>query len=146
MSELRSLYQEIVLDHNRQPRNFGALAAPTHRASGHNPLCGDRVEVFLRVVDGRIAEIAFEGDGCAISTASASIMTESLAGKTLAEATALFEGFRALLTGQSAADIELGQLEVLAGVRTYPARVKCATLPWHALQAALRDGAATTTE
>jgi nitrogen fixation NifU-like protein len=156
---LHELYGEVILDHNRRPRNFGRLGGASHAAVGHNPLCGDRVAVYLRVVEGRIEEIAFEGVGCAISTASASMMTEALRGKSVAEARRLFERFHALLTadpagedegaaggeraaaaaGQSAAGggPELGKLAAFAGVREFPMRVKCATLAWHALQAAL---------
>jgi nitrogen fixation NifU-like protein len=146
---LQELYGEVILDHNRRPRNFGRLAAANHVAVGHNPLCGDRVAVYLRVADERIEEIGFEGVGCAISTASASMMTEALRGKPVAEARQLFERFHALLTadaeageaGDAAAAPELGKLAVFAGVREFPMRVKCATMAWHALQAALASEA-----
>ncbi len=142
MSEMRDLYQEVILDHNRRPRNFRVLAPCSHQAAGHNPLCGDRIQVYLNVQDERILELAFQGDGCAISTASASIMTEALAGKTLTEAQALFQRFHQLLTEpERPLDPDLGKLAVLAGVRDYPSRVKCASLAWHALQAALADRA-----
>jgi len=145
--ELQDLYGEVILDHNRRPRNFGRLPGASHSAVGHNPLCGDRVEVTLRVEDGRIEEIAFEGVGCAISTASASMMTEALRGKSLAEARCLFERFHALVTGAPTAGggevPELGKLAAFAGVGEFPMRVKCATLAWHALQSALASGAAT---
>jgi nitrogen fixation protein NifU and related proteins len=140
MSELRDLYQEVILDHNRHPRNFGPLPGANRRAHGHNPLCGDRVTVHLQVRDGRIEGIAFEGNGCAISTASASLMTEALAGKSVEEAHALFQLFHALLTEEpppAADDDEIGKLAALTGVREFPMRVKCATLAWHALEAAL---------
>jgi nitrogen fixation protein NifU and related proteins len=150
--ELGDLYGEMILDHNRRPRNFGRLDGASHRAQGHNPLCGDRVTVYLRIEGERIAEIAFEGAGCAISTASASMMTEALRGRSLAEARQLFARFHALLTSAaapaapaelaaSAEDSEsgagLGKLAAFSGVREFPMRVKCATLAWHALQAAL---------
>lgn len=146
MSELRELYQQIILDHNRRPRNFRRLEPASHHAAGHNPLCGDRVEVFLRIEDGRVAEVAFEGDGCAISTASASIMTEALSGLSLAEVDALFEGFHQLMTHDRPPTCELGELAVLSGVRDYPSRVKCATLPWHTLRAALSNQPEVSTE
>jgi nitrogen fixation protein NifU and related proteins len=139
MSDLRELYQEVILDHNRNPRNFGVLADANRDAEGHNPLCGDRVSVYLRVEGERIADIAFQGSGCAISTASASLMTESLKGKTLGEARELFHSFHDLVTtGRNSGGVEsLGKLAVFSGVREYPIRVKCATLAWHAVQAAL---------
>jgi len=137
--ELRDLYQEVILDHNRHPRNFRALPDANRAAVGHNPLCGDRIQVFLQIADGRIQGISFEGSGCAISTASASLMTEALKGKTVAEANELFAGFHELVT-QGAGDAErLGKLAVLAGVREFPIRVKCATLAWHTLAAALEQ-------
>ena len=136
MSDLRDLYQEVILDHNRAPRNFGPLPSANRKAEGHNPLCGDRVSVFLQVENDRIANIAFQGSGCAISTASASLMTEALKGKSVAEARGLFHGFHDLLTANGDAD-GLGKLAVFAGVREYPIRIKCATLAWHAVQAAL---------
>lgn len=146
MSDLRELYQSLILDHNRNPRNFGRLGEPTHHGAGHNPLCGDRVEVYLRIVDDRVAEVSFEGDGCAISTASASLMTEALLGKPLAQAQAVFQEFHQLLTSGKSPQSDLGGLAVLAGVREFPTRVKCATLPWHTLQAALRSAACASTE
>lgn len=146
MSDLRDLYQETILDHNKHPRNFRRLEGASHRAHGHNPLCGDRVDVFLLIDDGCIKEAAFDGDGCAISTASASIMTEMLQGRSLEDAQQLFEHFHDLLLGKAESGDELGKLEVLAGVRAFPTRVKCATLPWHTLQAALRSEASATTE
>lgn len=141
---LQDLYGEVILDHNRRPRNFGRLPGASHSAVGYNPLCGDRVEVFLRVEQGRIEDIAFEGVGCAISTASASMMTEALRGKSLEETRRLFETFHALVTGAPAGGgtLELGKLAAFAGVGEYPMRVKCATLAWHALQSALQSGAA----
>jgi nitrogen fixation NifU-like protein len=138
MSELRDLYQEVILDHNRRPRNFGPLPAANRQAEGYNPLCGDKVTVFLDVEDGRIAGVSFQGSGCAISTASASLMTEALAGRTVAEARELFRDFHDLVTtGAGEGSPELGKLTVFGGVREFPMRVKCATLAWHTLLAAL---------
>lgn len=134
---LRDLYQEVIMDHGRRPRNFGPLAPASHVAEGFNPLCGDRLTLRLQVDDGVIREARFEGAGCAISTASASLMTEAVKGRSAAEAEALFAGFHALVTGAPATATALGKLEVLAGVREFPARVKCATLAWHTLHAAL---------
>lgn len=143
MSELTDLYQEIILEHYKSPRNFGALPGANRSAEGFNPLCGDRVTIHLRVEGGRVADVRFEGSGCAISTASASLLTGALKGKTEAEAEALFERFHDLLTGDPsrAAELEgeLGKLGALAGVREYPMRVKCATLAWHTLHAALEQ-------
>jgi nitrogen fixation NifU-like protein len=142
MSDLRELYQEVILDHNRQPRNFGPLPGANRTAEGSNPLCGDRVKVFLDLQGDILAGISFEGAGCAISTASASLMTEALAGKTVAEARALFDRFHELVTtgapgGEDLQGEALGKLAVFSGVREYPMRVKCATLAWHTLKAAL---------
>jgi nitrogen fixation protein NifU and related proteins len=139
MSDLRALYEEVILDHNRRPRNFKRKPEGTNRhAHGHNPLCGDNLILELRLEDGVVRDVGFEGSGCAISTASASLMTESIKGKTLAQIEALFNGVHDLLT-QNRESADLGKLQVLAGVRDYPARVKCATLPWHTLRAALQD-------
>lgn len=146
MADLRDLYQETILDHNKHPRNFRRIDAASHHAHGYNPLCGDRVEVYLLVEDGIVSDVAFEGDGCAISTASASIMTDSLRGRSVAEAEELFDRFHQLLTSDTDIPLELGKLAVLAGVRDFPMRVKCATLPWHTLQAALREQTGATTE
>ncbi|HTG31909.1 MAG TPA: SUF system NifU family Fe-S cluster assembly protein [Thermoanaerobaculia bacterium] len=138
MNDLRDLYQEVILDHNRRPRNFGPLPNANRRAEGHNPLCGDRVTVYLNVADGHIGAVRFEGSGCAISTASASLMTEALKGLTLEDARDLFKGFHDLVTlGAGEGSPDLGKLAVFTGVREYPMRVKCATLAWHALMAAL---------
>lgn len=143
MSDLRALYQEVLLDHYRKPRNFGELAAATGRAVGHNPLCGDRVSVAVAVAGDHLVDIAFQGAGCAISTASASLMSEATKGRTLAEVRALAARFRGALTGGEAADREnLGKLEALLGVREFPMRVKCATLAWHALEMALSQNGA----
>jgi len=140
MSELRDLYQEVILDHSKAPRNFRTLSAVTHEADGRNPLCGDTFTVSVAVEDGRIKDIAFRGQGCAISTASASMMTECLKGKTLEEERNLFEWFHSLLTAPPAVGSPagpLGKLAVFSGVREFPVRVKCATLAWHTLKAAL---------
>jgi len=138
MNELRDLYQEVILDHNRRPRNFGPLPAANHRAEGHNPLCGDRVTVLLDLEDGRIRDVAFQGSGCAISTASASLMTEALKGRSVEEVQEIFKGFHDLVTtGAGEGSPELGKLAVFSGVREFPMRVKCATLAWHTLLAAL---------
>jgi len=139
MSDLQDLYQEVIVDHSRRPHNFGPMPEATHHAEGFNPLCGDRLTLHLHVADGVIQATRFEGSGCAISTASASLMTEALKGKTPQEAQALFAQVHALVTGAAPADTPpLGKLRALGGVQQFPARVKCATLAWHALQAALR--------
>lgn len=149
MSELSDLYQEIILDHNRRPRNFGQLEQATHRAEGHNPLCGDEITVYIQVEDDRITDIRFDGQGCAISKASASLMTSRLKGRTLEEVRAVAADVRELLTGpdEEPPDLEkLGDLAALQGVRKYAVRVKCATLAWHALEAALAGDHEITTE
>lgn len=134
------LYQEIVVEHKRAPRNFGPLAAPTHEARGHNPQCGDNLKVELRVADGKLEGIGFTGNGCAICIASASMMTEALRGADAATAQDMQQRFRAVLTGQlEPEDAHLGKLVSLAGVRRYPSRIKCALLGWHALMHALND-------
>jgi len=138
MPDLRSLYQEIIVDHNRRPRNFHPLPDANRTAEGDNPLCGDRLTVYLKVEGGVIRDIGFVGSGCAISTASASLMTESLLGKTEQEADAMFERFHDLVAGTgSPGRTGLGKLEAFSGVREYPARVKCATLAWHAARTAM---------
>jgi nitrogen fixation NifU-like protein len=138
-SSLQELYQEMILDHNRRPRNFRVIEGG-RKSEGYNPLCGDRLTVYLRVEDGRIQDASFQGSGCAISKASASLMTDSVKGRTLEEAEALFERFHEMVTsgdnGPREGYEDLGKLSVLAGVRQFPIRVKCATLPWHALRAA----------
>lgn len=137
---LGELYGELVVEHKRAPRNYGTLAAPTHHARGHNPQCGDELEVQLEVDDGRVTDIRYRGQGCAICIASASMMSEAVKGRTVAQAGQLQQRFRAVLTGQlepEAAD--LGKLISLAGVRRYPARIKCALLGWHALMHALAE-------
>ena len=133
---LRELCQEVIFDHNRQPRNFHEMPEADHQADGHNPLCGDQLTVFLRIEDGRIADASFVGHGCAISTASASLMTEAIKGKPVDEVEALFRDFHAMLT-DTPPDRDFGKLAVLGGVREFPARVKCATLAWHTLHNAL---------
>lgn len=138
--DLRDLYQEVILEHARKPRNFRVIDTPgTRVGEGFNRLCGDRLHVYLDVEDGVVRDVSFEGSGCAISTASASMMTQALRGKTLDEVRSLFERFHALVTGQdtTGGDAELGKLAIFAGVREYPARVKCASLAWHTMQAAL---------
>jgi nitrogen fixation NifU-like protein len=148
MSDMRELYQEIILDHNKQPRNCYVMDCANKSADGHNPLCGDTVKVYLRIDDGIISEISFQGSGCAICTASTSLMTESVKGKTVEEAKDLFDEFHHMLTGVAAEQgVELGKLQVFEGVREYPVRVKCATLAWHTLNAAIDDkGEKVTTE
>ena len=141
MSDMGELYQELIVDHSKHPRNFGKLEPADHQATGYNPLCGDKVTVYLKIEGGVVSEVRFQGVGCAISTASASLMSERIKGKTLAEAEALFEQFHSLVTGgkvEPAAVEHLGKLKVFSGVKDYPVRVKCATLAWHTFRAALR--------
>jgi nitrogen fixation NifU-like protein len=140
MADLRDLYQEVILDHHRKPRNFHKIEHANRQADGFNPLCGDKLSVYMQVENGVIRDIGFVGTGCAISTASASMMTESLKGKTEAEAEAIFERFHQLVTDHSEPQPDpaaLGKLAVFSGVREYPVRVKCATLAWHTMRAAL---------
>jgi nitrogen fixation NifU-like protein len=144
--ELTDLYREVILDHNRHPRNYGRLEPHDGEAKGHNPLCGDRLVLTLRRADGRIADLRFEGNGCAISIASASLMTEAVKGRTREEVDALFARVHALLTQQDASADGLGKLAALSGVREFPARVKCASLCWHTLNAALSGGDTVSTE
>jgi nitrogen fixation NifU-like protein len=140
--DLSELYRDVIVDHNRHPRNAGRLDCPTHQAEGNNPLCGDRLRLFLELQDDRIRELRFENAGCAISTASASLMSEAVKGRSRAEARALFEAVHRMLTQPGAVpDASLGKLAALAGVREYPARVKCASLCWHTLNAALAGSA-----
>ncbi|HEY7888756.1 MAG TPA: SUF system NifU family Fe-S cluster assembly protein [Steroidobacteraceae bacterium] len=142
--DLKELYRDVILDHNRRPRNFGRIEPADTHAEGHNPLCGDRLTVWLRLKDGRIDDIRFEGKGCAISTASASLMTEAVKGKDKATVQSLYGRIHSLLTQQDAVpDASLGKLAALSGVREFPVRVKCASLCWHTLNAALERGAAT---
>ena len=147
MSDLSDLYQEVILDHNKRPRNFRAIEAPSHHAEGYNPLCGDRLKLYVNVEGDRIVDVAFEGSGCAISKASASLMTDALKGKTVADARAMFERFHRMVTTPPDQAVEdLGKLSVLAGVREFPVRVKCASLAWHTLKAALAREEQTSTE
>ena len=140
--DLAELYRDVIVDHNRRPRNRGPLPSANHRAEGNNPLCGDQLRVYVDVEDDVIRDLRFEGTGCAISTASASLMSEAVKGRSRAEATALFEAVHRMLTGNGdAAGVELGKLAALGGVRGFPARVKCASLCWHTLNAALADDA-----
>jgi nitrogen fixation NifU-like protein len=141
MSELRDLYQDVILEHSKAPRNFRELPAANHKAEGFNPLCGDRFTIYVTTEGNSIRDITFQGSGCAISKASASMMTQSLKGKNRAEAGKIFERFHKLVTGQepSNGEAELGKLTVFSGVSEFPVRVKCATLAWHTLQAALED-------
>jgi nitrogen fixation protein NifU and related proteins len=142
MSDLRDLYQEVILDHTKKPRNFHKMEAATNSAKGHNPLCGDRLTVYVKLENDIVQDISFEGSGCAISTASASMMTESLKGKRRSDVEALFHRFHELVTGKSDATqdaSELGKLAVFSGVQEFPVRVKCATLCWHTLRAALES-------
>ncbi|HVX89360.1 MAG TPA: SUF system NifU family Fe-S cluster assembly protein [Gemmatimonadales bacterium] len=141
MSELQELYQSLILDHNKSPRNFGTLEGADRHAEGYNPLCGDQVALDLKLDGDRIADIKFSGNGCAISKASASLMTTAVKGKTLAEAEALFTGFHGLVTGTAVPEDpkkSLGKLAIFAGVAEFPVRVKCATLAWHALHDAMK--------
>jgi len=147
VSDLSDLYQEVILDHNRRPRNFRALERATHHAEGYNPLCGDRLDLFLEIDGDVIADVGFQGSGCAISKASASLMTDSVKGRPIAAARALFERFHRMVTTPPDQEVEdLGKLSVLAGVREFPVRVKCASLAWHTLKAALDRTETTTTE
>lgn len=146
--DLRELYQEVILDHYKHPRNRGSLEGADRHAEGFNPLCGDEVRIEL-ILDGDVVrDVRFDGQGCAISTASASLMTEAIQGKTVAEAEEIIGTFQAMVTntGEHQSDPDMGELEALAGVREHPVRIKCATLPWHALRAALRGGGEISTE
>ena len=145
MQDLNDLYQEVILDHNRRPRNYGPLPDATHTAKGHNPLCGDKLTLALKIEGDRITGVSFEGSGCAISKASASLMTDALKGRSLAEAGLLFDRFHQMITSSFDRPIDeegleaLGKLAAFAGVREFPIRVKCASLAWHTLKAALSD-------
>lgn len=144
--ELKDLYRDVILDHNRQPRNFGRLEPSDAGAEGHNPLCGDRLSLYLKVDDGRISDVAFVGSGCAISKASASLMTDAVKGQPVEEVRSLFERFHRMVTTPPDQPVEpMGKLSALAGVREFPVRVKCASLAWHTLKAALdREGVVST--
>ena len=142
MNDINDLYQELILDHNKRPRNRRRMGEAARMAEGYNPLCGDRVTVYVEVEGDVVKDVSFEGSGCAISTASASLMSESLKGKTISEAVCLFEKFRGLVTGKASENGEgptLGKLEAFSGVGQFPARVKCATLVWHTFNAALQQ-------
>ena len=142
MSDLSELYQEVILDHNRRPRNFRTIDEATRRQEGYNPLCGDRLTLYVKLEGQVIKDVAFQGIGCAISKASASLMTDALKGKTVEEARAMFDQFHDMVTSPPEAPTpDLGKLSVLAGVREYPTRVKCASLPWHTLKAAVAENA-----
>lgn len=147
MSGLNELYQEVILDHNKRPRNFRTIEPASHHAEGHNPLCGDRLKLYVQVAGDTIEDVAFQGSGCAISKASASLMTDAVKGQTLQAATALFEQFHQMVTTPPDQPVEnMGKLSVLAGVREFPVRVKCASLCWHTLKAALDRKEETSTE
>src|SRR5438067_1299958 len=149
MSELSELYQAVILDHNKKPRNFHKLENPTHTAEGFNPLCGDQLNVYLQLEDDQVKDISFEGSGCAIWKASASMMTQAVKGKTKTEAEQLFDEFHRMVTGQLDEETQpndLGRLKIFAGVREFPVRVKCATLSWHTLLAALNNRGKVSTE
>jgi len=149
MDELRDLYQSVILDHNKRPRNFRRPEHGNREAHGHNPLCGDQLEVYAEVEEGVVRDVGFEGSGCAISRASASLMTEAVKGLSLAEVEKLFEGFHQMVTADPRAPVDasaLGKLGVLGGVREFPMRIKCATLAWHTLRAALAGGGEASTE
>jgi nitrogen fixation NifU-like protein len=146
--ELRDLYQEMLLDHHKRPRNFGKLPGANRRAEGYNPLCGDKVTIYVLLEGGSVKDVSFDGSGCAICTASASLMTELLKGKTEKEAEALFGKFHDLVTSEPDAEIDaedLGKLAIFSGVREFPLRIKCATLAWHTLRAALQEKSETVT-
>jgi nitrogen fixation protein NifU and related proteins len=143
VSDLSELYQEVILDHNRRPRNFRVIDPATRAQEGYNPLCGDRLTLYVTVTEGRITDVAFQGSGCAISKASASLMTEAVKGKSVDEARALFEQFHQMITSPPGTPLaDLGKLSVLSGVRDFPTRVKCAGLAWHTLKAAVADAPA----
>ncbi len=138
MSEIKELYQELILDHSSSPRNFGTIEEATHSGDGHNPLCGDKINLFLIIKDSKLVDIKFDAKGCAISIASASMMTEVLMGKTIKEVESIYSNFHSLVTGSASESKErLGQLEALSGVKEYPMRVKCATLAWHTVKVAI---------
>ena len=149
MSELSELYQQVILDHNKKPRNFRKLETANHSAEGFNPLCGDQLTVYLNLEDGEVKEISFEGSGCAISKAAASMMTQAVKGKSKQEAEQLFNEFHGMVTGEldeATTTNGLGNLKIFSGVREFPVRVKCASLPWHTMHAALNNQSITSTE
>jgi nitrogen fixation protein NifU and related proteins len=149
MSELSELYQQVILDHNKKPRNFRKLEAASHSAEGYNPLCGDQLTIYLNVDDDLVKDVGFEGSGCAISKASASMMTQAVKGKSKEQAELLFKEFHSMVTGELDEETQensLGNLKIFAGVREFPVRVKCATLPWHTMLAALNKQEQVSTE
>ena len=148
MSELSELYQQVILDHNKKPRNFRKLETANHSAEGFNPLCGDQLTVYLNLEDETVKDISFEGSGCAISKAAASMMTQAVKGKTKQEAEKLFSEFHGMVTGEldETTAPNLGNLKIFSGVREFPVRVKCASLPWHTMHAALNNQESTSTE
>lgn len=149
MSELSELYQQVILDHNKKPRNFRKLEDANHSAEGHNPLCGDQLTVYLRLDSDAVQDVAFEGSGCAISKAAASMMTQAVKGKTKPQVEQLFTEFHSMVTGEldeEATPNQLGNLRIFAGVREFPVRVKCATLAWHTMHAALNNQPIVSTE
>jgi nitrogen fixation NifU-like protein len=149
MSELSELYQQVILDHNKKPRNFRKLEAANHSAEGYNPLCGDQLTVYMNLKDDLVTDVGFEGSGCAISKASASMMTQAVKGKSKEQAETLFKEFHSMVTGELDEETEennLGNLKIFAGVREFPVRVKCATLPWHTMHAALNKEDQVSTE
>ncbi|HKS29893.1 MAG TPA: SUF system NifU family Fe-S cluster assembly protein [Pyrinomonadaceae bacterium] len=149
MSELSELYQQVILDHNKKPRNFRVIEAADRKAEGYNPLCGDQLTVYMDLEGDRVSDVSFEGSGCAISKASASMMTQAVKGKSLEEAETLFNEFHRMVTGELNEETEpnqLGRLTIFSGVREFPARVKCATLSWHTMHAALRGKGSVSTE
>ena len=149
MSELSELYQQVILDHNKRPRNFNKLETANHTAEGYNPLCGDHLTIYLNLEDDEVQEISFEGSGCAISKAAASMMTQAVKGKSKSEAEELFKEFHLMVTGELDTEQQenaLGNLKIFAGVREFPVRVKCATLPWHTMHAALNNTEIVSTE
>ncbi len=137
MNDLQELYQQVIIDHNHNPRNFHEIEHPSHSAKGHNPLCGDKIDIYLIITDEIIAEVSFMGSGCAISKASSSLMTEVLLGKTITEAQQLFDSVHSMITNGKTDVDDIGKLAVLSGVHKFPARVKCAILPWHTMKNAL---------
>ena len=148
MNDLQDLYQDIIMDHNRRPRNFGPVDQPTHKKEGYNPLCGDQIEIELKILDGIVVDVGFTGVGCAISKSSASMMTEEIKGKKLEVVESMFEQFRRMITVNDQMDFDadlLGDLEILQGVSRYPARIKCATLAWHTLHSAIEGDEDTVT-
>ena len=147
MSELSELYQQVILDHNKKPRNFRKIETPSHTAEGHNPLCGDQLTIYLALENDEVKDVSFEGSGCAISKASASMMTQAVKGKSKQKAEELFKEFHSMVTGEDETpDEELGNLRIFEGVREFPVRVKCATLPWHTLHAAINKEELVSTE